>query len=321
MRKLLTVSAVVGLILAVFGAGSNSICQADMAPLVGPPSEVWVDDDFTSSTEGWGVTHFDNIQDGVDAVGSGGVVNVAAGTYAADPVMGRGVYITKDNVALIGESATTTIIDGNVGGVGSSGSYWPKGIHVQANGVIVENFTVRAFTGDLSSTGGYGVLFRDYDHDQLGEGYIFYDNCTVRNVIVRDCYSSIYALCFTHLSVLNCAVRDSLADGMFIARGSDDPIVEGNVVSNSGDHGIWVGYSWAAVTPSDRATIRNNDVNGAREGGISFVASDTATITGNIITNVAGSGWSVGALSLKDGPSNVEAYNNTIYNNDGSWGG
>ena len=44
------------------------------------PSEVWVDDDFDASTPGWGVTHFDNIQDGINAV-SGSTVNVAAGMY------------------------------------------------------------------------------------------------------------------------------------------------------------------------------------------------------------------------------------------------
>jgi parallel beta-helix repeat protein len=76
-----------------------------------------------------------------------------------------------------------------------------------------------------------------------------------------------------------------------------------------------------ALGPSDNATITGNTVNGAREGGISFVNSDTAIIENNTITNVAGDGWSVGALSLKDGPSNVTARYNTIYDNAGTWGG
>ena len=42
---------------------------------------VFVDDDFTAITPGWGVTHFATIQDGVDNVDPGGTVNVADGLY------------------------------------------------------------------------------------------------------------------------------------------------------------------------------------------------------------------------------------------------
>ena len=44
---------------------------------------VYVDDDFTSSTPGWGVTHFATIANGINAVDSGGTVYVAAGNYAS----------------------------------------------------------------------------------------------------------------------------------------------------------------------------------------------------------------------------------------------
>jgi len=47
----------------------------------GPYSETWVDDDFWSGTPGWGDTHFDEIQDGVDAVADYGVVHVYPGYY------------------------------------------------------------------------------------------------------------------------------------------------------------------------------------------------------------------------------------------------
>ncbi len=294
------------------GTGTNN---ASGVGFDGDFSSLYVDDDSPQTAGQPG-----RIQEGMDLV-TGGTVNVADGSYGADPATGKAAYITTDGLNLIGQSQSGTIIDGAIGGVGSSSSYWPKGIHVQANNVTVQNFTVQGFTGDLSSTGGYGVLHRDYAHDTPGEGYIFYDGCTVDHVTVQNCYSAIYALCFTNLTVSNCLVTDNYSDGMFIARGCDNAIIDGNEVTNSGDHGIWVGKCWSGLDASDNATITGNDVNGAREGGISFVGSDTATIAGNTITNVAGEGWSKGALNLKDGPSNVEAYNNTIYNNDGSWGG
>ncbi len=277
-------------------------------------SELHVDDDSPQTGTAT------RLQEGHD-LASGSTVNVADGTYGADPVMGRAVYITKDGFNLIGQSEAGTIIDGAVGGVGSSSSYWPKGIHVEANNVTVQNFTVTGFTGDLVSTGGYAVLHRNYAHDTPTEGYIFYDGCTVNSVTVQSCCYCIYALCFTHLTVSDCTVSNNASDGMFIARGCDYADIHDNVVTNSGDHGIWVGKCWSGLDPSDNATITNNTIEGAREGGISFVGSDGATIEGNTITNVAGEGWSVGALSLKDGPSNVTARYNLIYGNDGTWNG
>jgi len=280
----------------------------------GDYSTVWVDDD---SPQAKTVTP---IQEGVN-LASGSTVNVLNGTYAADPVTGEGVWITKNNLQLVGQSEAGVVIDGAIGGVGSSGSYWPRAIHVSAHGVGIRDMTIRNFTGDNVNTGGYGVVFRDWTHDTPAEGYVFYDGCTLENVTVEGCYSSVYALCFTHLEVAGCTVRNSLADGMFLARECDYVNVHDNVVTNSANQGIWVGYCWSALGPSDHAVIKNNVVDGAMEGGISFVHSDDALIEGNTITNVAGDGWSAGALSLKDGPSNVVARYNLITGNDGSWGG
>jgi parallel beta-helix repeat protein len=70
---------------------------------------VWVDDNYTSSTQGWGYDHFDTIQEGINATASTGTVFVYNGTYEK-------VVIDKP-VTLIGENKTSTVIDG--GGVGN----------------------------------------------------------------------------------------------------------------------------------------------------------------------------------------------------------
>ena len=276
----------------------------------------------TTYTVGPGQT-YTTIQAGIDAASANDTVFVLNGTYGADPATGRAAYIdtTKNGLTLTGQSQSGTIIDGSIGGVGTSGSYWPKGVHVQANNVTISNLTVQGFTGDLSSTGGYGVLFRDYGHDTPGEGYIYYSGGTIENVTSQNNCYPMYALVQRNLTIDSCLIQDNLGDGMFIARECDNATITDNTVLNSGDHGIWVGNCWMGLGPSDNATITGNTVNGAREGGISFVGSDTATIEWNLITNAAGDGWSVGALSLKDGPSNVSALYNDIYANDGAWGG
>ena len=279
-------------------------------------SEVWVDDDYCDGcfNDGhtWGTDAFATIQDGVDTVAAGGTVYVANGNYNA--TSSPFVRIIK-SLSLIGESRDGVILDGT----GTSTIAWAKGIHVTANNVTIENLTVQNF--GAPGYWGYGVLFRDYAHDEPGEEYIYYTGCIAENIKSQfNCYP-MYALVNQDLTINNCLIQDNLGDGMFIARGCDNVTITGNTVLNSGDHGIWVGNCWSSLGPSDNATITDNYVDGAREGGISFVGSDVATISGNTITNAAGEGWSKGALSFKDGPSNVEAYNNNIYNNDGAWSG
>lgn len=45
------------------------------------PKEVWVDDDYTSHTDGWGYDHFSDPNDAIVAVATGGSVYVEAGWY------------------------------------------------------------------------------------------------------------------------------------------------------------------------------------------------------------------------------------------------
>jgi len=65
---------------------------------------VYVDDDFNESTPGWGVSRFDNIQAGIDAVQEGGEVYVANGSYAGDIIVGKAMDI-------YGESRYGTLIN------------------------------------------------------------------------------------------------------------------------------------------------------------------------------------------------------------------
>jgi len=75
-----------------------------MEPWPLPPSIVYVDDDFTPFTAGWGIDHFNNINDGINNVTNSGNVYVFNGTYYEN------VNVNK-TLTLIGNGTSNTIID------------------------------------------------------------------------------------------------------------------------------------------------------------------------------------------------------------------
>jgi hypothetical protein len=93
-----------------------------------PPiyDEVFVDDDFNSSTPGWGEDHFDKIQDGINAVFENGFVYVFNGTYNENIVINKVLN-------LIGENKNTTIIKGGP-------SY--NTVTINSDSVLIKNFTI-----------------------------------------------------------------------------------------------------------------------------------------------------------------------------------
>jgi uncharacterized repeat protein (TIGR01451 family) len=49
--------------------------------------EVWVDDDYTTSTTGWGLTHFDSISDALEVLEPGGTAHIHKGIYLEDIIV------------------------------------------------------------------------------------------------------------------------------------------------------------------------------------------------------------------------------------------
>jgi len=306
MKKLIYLIAAIA-ILGLIVSGCIPVVppteQGDLSTLTKTVPPVWVDDDYCDGCPNdghtWGTDAFATIQDGVDAVAVSGTVNVANGTYTEQ------VLIHK-SISLVGQSEAGTILDGSTLGLS-------VGIEINADNVEVQNLTIKNYSSvgliPQHYLGGWPPVFRQMD------------NIKLQDVTVKDCLYGYYPTKVTNLIIDDCDSIDNTADGIFAMECPGIQITNCNI-TNSGDHGMWVGtFAYWSMGPSDNALISNNKIDGAREGGISFVGSDGATISGNTITNVAGEGWSVGALSLKDGPSNVEAFNNTIYGNDGNWSG
>ena len=139
-----------------------------------PPSvyTVYVDDDFNPSTPGWNTTHFDNIQDGIDAVVENGTVNVFNGEYYENVVVNK-------TVDLIGEDKDVTIIDGGGSGdvvnvsadwvniteftIKNSGSSGDAGIYIHSNYSII--------TGNNISNNNYGIYLTDSSDNTIYNNY------------------------------------------------------------------------------------------------------------------------------------------------------
>jgi len=110
-----------------FGAGVNVI--ADAVRFL--PTQVWVDNDYTSGgTNGghlWGVTAFDDIRAGVAAVADYGTVHVEPGMYPTP------ITVTK-SITLSGVGSATTFISCTAG----------NALEILAGDVSVSGFTVQS---------------------------------------------------------------------------------------------------------------------------------------------------------------------------------
>ncbi len=111
-----------------------------------PPNQVWVDDDFDSGTPGWNVTRFAVIQDGVNAVISGGTVNVAAGTYDEQVVIDKMLMLRGVGATTVVRPSAANLTQALTGLFWSGGTKNIAGIIVAAapggSSVTIENLKV-----------------------------------------------------------------------------------------------------------------------------------------------------------------------------------
>ncbi len=157
--------------------------------LVASAFTVDVDDDYTTTTPGWGITAFSVIQPAVDIVDAGGTVNVRNGNYLAF----NGVAVGAANMILIskpltlqGESRAGVVImpaAEDVGLIGQAfdGSY-QHGILVKAHGVTIRGLTV---DGSANNIARGGTLANHYN---FRIGILNYDALNVygNNLRIED---------------------------------------------------------------------------------------------------------------------------------------
>ncbi len=127
------------------------------------PTITYVDDDYNSSTTGWNYDHFNNIQNGINAVVENGTVYVFNGSYY------EFVFINK-RIDLLGEHEKGTIIDGGGGS---------DVIYISDDSINISKFTI---TNSGGTPIGYAAI------------RILSNKCNISYNIIKNNYHGIYLL-------------------------------------------------------------------------------------------------------------------------------
>ena len=280
-------------------------------------NEIYVDDSWSRKIAGeevgtdkvYGINAFDTIQEGIDAVSSGGTVNVAAGTYTEQVVINK-------NLTLQGAGAANTTIKAP-----SS----PTAFTFTESGAKTWQPVVFAFGGtanaehNITGTGtiqvdisGFTVDGNDREPSQRSAGIL------LRNI---------------EGTISNNTVQNMLIDGKetfgIVAQGDSDVIITKNNVSGYSRGGIGVNGDSnginVAPSPTPYAVITNNTIEGPgmevpvtwAPNGIQIGWGATGKITNNTVN---GNGWPgtdwTGSGILVFASNGVEVDANTVEDNE-----
>jgi len=170
----------------------------------------YVDDDFNSSTPGWGVTHFDNVKDGLDAAEDGDTLYIHNGTYYEN-----NIQINKQ-LNITGESRTNTIIDG--------GTSYSGVMEITADYVNISTLTSRKSYNNPSNNiavGTYSVkvsniIIKDCDINNTrgkGDGIDVYYPTGAIDIINCEIYNTEYGITVLSAAnptrIIDCDVHDN----------------------------------------------------------------------------------------------------------------
>jgi len=308
-----TVIAFFGVIVFVFLPGTAS---ADT---------FYVDDDYDSSTPGWGITHFDKIQDGIDAAltQNNDIVLVMPGTYGGlIDFTGKALTVVSD------QGPASTIIDGDHASYGAVGFESGEGRDSVLDGFTITNFTGTAVWcyqstptivgNNIVNNGGHGIecahnsapLIKGNTISANSAG-IYCDyalDTEILNNIINDNRTQGIAIFWDGSSVISHNVITGNHRNGIASDGSGVVSIDNNIISSNSRDGIALYDSWAKV-------ISNNVIDNNADSGIEMGYAGE-TITNNIITRNSG-----GGIDCYVGQEPLNITNNTIAFNSADKGG
>ncbi|HEX8352067.1 MAG TPA: Calx-beta domain-containing protein [Pyrinomonadaceae bacterium] len=282
----LTLSAPTG--EAALGSPSTATVTVQNDDAAGPPTTVYVDDDWAGTTPGadpdgagpatnFGYDAFSTVQGGVGGVASGGTVNVAAGTYDED------VNVNK-TVSLLGAGAGTTNVRGPVGGDATT-------FRIAASGVTVAGFTITRLGNNTT----------DWNNPGLNSAGVGIQGLAVTGAVVRDNVITGNRNGLDINSSGGHTVRNNVVDfnrtGFIFRNQTDQMTVVENFITNNWTVGIlFLDASGGTNSPAQSArhsTFSNNNISANwygqvvdRQTGGSLPAPDTTNVK-----NFRGNWW------------------------------
>lgn len=259
------------------GDSPYSVGVMDYRPLVNvisiPPSYVWVDDDFSSSTPGWQHDQFDSIQAAVDNVTSGGHIYVYTGLYFEEIVIGK-------PISIIGQNDSQVIANGDA-------------IQILTSDVLIEGLSIQAFENGLKILDANNVSITDcnigYDALLLGvlppkaifAVYLVNSfDCSIINCTITDSYKGIYLFNTSYSTLHQNYIHNNSYFGIELSHTSSNNIISDCHIANNEQFGIYI------LNQSDDNRIWHNNL----IGNPSYDAADN--IWGSYRSWAVGNFWS-----------------------------
>jgi len=314
-RRLTLVATIIGL-AALLAAWAFPLATVSTAA----PSQVWVDDDYSPSTPGWGVTHFAAIPPALAAVADGGEITVAPGRYAtpviiAKPVTLRGagrnattLYATSGTALTL---AAPGIIVDSVGIVNEGAA--ATGVRITGDRATLQNSRIAGFLAEavFGSASMQTVILANDIVDIVGEGVyiqgtLFATASYNQFLRVQGTALSLERSNYSLVSYNEIAQADAPAQwGIAIIGGS-----QGNTVTQNRIHDNNLAGAIFVAGPNN--TLRENVIAANTGDGIRLVAgANGCTVDGQTITGNGRRG-----IALVGSPlSSVKAINNRITGN------
>jgi len=246
-------------------------------PVSADVPEVYIDDDFNEMTPGWNITHFNDIQAGIDNLEENGTLHILNGSYLGD------IFVNK-SIRIIGENIDNVIVSGQ--------------FMVVSNNTIIEQLTIANVSGgdfpagilDMSSNSIYRNLrlINNTHGIQLYESSF---NITINNNIFENNIDGVYSIGTSpHAIISNNTFNNNVNNGIFI-QNSEYFTITNNYILNTAEVGLYL------ITSNHNLIYNNyfyNSGNSIVEGGTNNSFNINKTPSVNIIGGMflGGNFWS-----------------------------
>jgi hypothetical protein len=238
---------------ALSASNDNAYISAQFSGGVSGRFTTYVDDNAPAGGLGTIDAPYQNIQQGINGVYSGGKVNVASGTYVED------VNINKADVILSGAGAASTTISGAAGGNGAT-------VLISANNAEVRGFTI---TREGNNT-------TDWNNSNLNMTGIAVQGTSLTGLLAHD---NVITGNRTGIDINNSnghTIRNNVIDnnrtGLIFRNQTDNMTVTENFITNNWTVGVlFIDASGGINMPVQRAAnsgFGNNNISGNWYGQI-----------------------------------------------------